>query len=374
MYTKILFCALSCIMLVSSCKSKTEEGASLTTNSFRVVRPVILDTTYNVDYISDIHSHRNVEIRARVKGYLEQIFVDEGNFVKKGQILFRTSSHEFKVELLKAKAKLKNAVAEAKAADLQLQNAKMLFEKNVVSRTELELAESKLAAFNAMIEEAQSEQESALIKLSFTEIRAPFDGIIDRIPNKVGSLIDEGMLLTTLSDNSSIYAYFNVSEKEYLDFSTKITSNANSKEVFLILANGVKYPFSGFVETIDGEFNKTTGSIAFRAKFPNPDRLLKHGASGKIRTVQEVKNAMVIPQKSTFEIQDRNYVYVVNSENKIQTKSFVPKIRIPHLYIIESGLSTNDFILYEGIQDVKEGMKVQSHEVDFKTILNELVN
>ena len=361
------------VLLFTSC-SYSNKNETKRRERFQVTYPLVLDTSYYNDYVSDIHSIKNVEIRARVKGYIETIHIDEGKTVKKGQLLFSISNQEYKEDVLKAKANLKNAIAEAKAAELNLQNVKILVEKKVVSKTEMEMAQSKLDALDANIEEAQSHEVSALLKLFSTEIRAPFDGVIDRIPNKVGSLIDEGTLLTTLSDNNEVYAYFNVSEKEYLDFAANATEPAKKNEVSLILANNEEHKHKGNVETIEGEIDNVTGSIAFRARFPNPEKILKHGSSGKIRLQKNLKNAMVIPQKSTFEIQDKIYVFVVDDNNKVQMRSFVPKHRIPHLFILESGLSANDKIIYEGIQDVKDGMLVNAEIIPLKNIITRLAS
>ncbi len=370
--TILLFCiALASSLFFTDC-SYTSKNETKLRQKFQVTYPIAIDTSYYNDYVSDIHSIRNVEIRARVKGYIETIHVDEGKMVKKGQTLFSISNQEYKEDVLKAKANLKNAIAEAKAAELDLQNIKILVEKKVVSKTEMEMAQSKLDALNANIEEAQSHEVSALLKLSFTEIKAPFDGVIDRIPNKVGSLIDEGTLLTTLSDNEEVYAYFNVSEKEYLDFASNVKEHSKKNDVSLILANNVEHSHKGNVETIEGEFDNATGSIAFRAKFANPEKILKHGSSGKIRLLKNLKNALVIPQKSTFEIQDKIYVFVVDDNNEIKMRSFIPKLRIPHLFIVESGLSSKDKIIYEGIQDVKEGMLISAEIVPLKTIITRL--
>ncbi|HVD96957.1 MAG TPA: efflux RND transporter periplasmic adaptor subunit [Cytophagaceae bacterium] len=362
-------------VLITGC-SFSNKNETKVRDKYQVTYPITVDTSYNIDYVSDIHSIKNIEIRARVKGYIEAIHVDEGKPVKKGQVIFSISKQEYQEEVLKANANLKNAIAEAKAAELELQNVKLLVAKNVVSKTEMEMAQARLDAFNAKIEEAKSHAVSAQLKLSFTEIRAPFDGVIDRIPNKVGSLVDEGTLLTTLSDNHEVYAYFNVSEKEYLEFQHDENKRASSShdEVSLILANNKEHAYKGNVETVEGEIDNETGSIAFRARFPNPDKILKHGSSGKIRLRHTLHNAIVIPQKSTLEIQDKVYVFVVDNQGKVKMKNFVPKMRIPHLYILESGLSTTDKIIYEGIQDVKDGMIVNAEVVPMKDIIVELAN
>ncbi|MFN4147111.1 MAG: efflux RND transporter periplasmic adaptor subunit [Runella sp.] len=352
-----------------SCK-KSDNQTAQTLESYQVTSPIRIDTSYNVDYVADINSIRNVEIRTRVKGYIEQIFVDEGKPVRKGQILFGISKNEFKEELYQAKALLKSAIAEAKAAELTLQNTKLLVEKNVVSKTELEMAQAKLDALNAKIDEARSHEASAEIRLARTDIRAPFDGVIDRIPNKIGSLVDEGTLLTTISDNSEMYAYFNVSEKEYLEYIKKEIPN---REVSLILANGEQHRHKGRIETLEGEFNEQTGSIAFRARFPNPEKILKNGSSGKIRIVNQIENAVIVPQKSTFEIQDKTYVYVVGSDGIVRAQSFTPKLRIPHLYVLQSGLSLKDRFVFEGAQNLREGMKINPQFVPLKKLLKQII-
>jgi RND family efflux transporter MFP subunit len=358
-------------LLLTACSNRTKE--SKTEEKFTVINPIVMDTVYINEYVADIHSVQNVELRARVKGYMEAIHVDEGKAVKAGQLLFNISSKEYKEALTKAKASLKSAIAEAKAAEVDVQSAKTLVEKNIISKTELEMAQARLDAANARIDEAKSDEANAGLNLSLTEIKAPFDGIINRIPNKAGSLIDEGTLLTSISNNSEVFAYFNVSEKEYLDFISK-PAQENKQEVELVLANNALHKQKGFVETVDGEFDKTSGNIAFRARFPNPDGILKHGSSGKVRLKTELKNAMIIPQKSTFEIQEKTYVYVVDQKREIMMKSFVPQFRMGHLYVVLSGLNPTDNIIYEGIQRVKEGEQVIAERISSKQMFTQTKN
>jgi membrane fusion protein (multidrug efflux system) len=365
------FCLmLLCINACSTSQSEQKEVAQ----KFPITSPIYIDTVNYIDYVAEINSLKNVEIRVRVKGYIEQIHVDEGQKVKQGQLLFSISNQEYREEVLKANAMLKSAIAEAKSAELTLENVKLLVSKNTVSKTEQDIAEAKLDALKAKIEEAKAHEATAKLALSYTEIKAPFDGIIDRIPYKVGSLIDEGTLLTKISDNSFVLAYFHISEREYLDFSKNVMQDYtdDDNDVKLILANDTEHPYDGSIETIEGEFDSKVGNIALRAKFPNPDRLLKHGASGKVRIRQNLKKVLVIPQKATFEIQDKIYVYVVDEQNRARMKNFVPKLRIPHLYVVESGLNPSDKIIYEGIQDVKEGMIVATEQIPQKTIIAEL--
>lgn len=355
---------------VACSQKQTEE--KITNKVFPVTQAISIDTVQYSNYVSSIQSLKNVEIRTRVKGYIESIHIDEGERVEQGQLLFSISSQEYKEDILKAKAMLKSTIADAKAAELQLENTKMLVSKNIVSKTEQEMAEAKLDALNAKIEEAKSYEASAVLRLSFTQVKAPFGGVIDRIPNKAGSLVDEGTLLTTLSDNRDVFAYFNISEKEYLDFSFNAKDQDEKNEVSLILANNKEHNYKGKIETVEGEFDENTGSIAIRAKFPNPEKILRHGASGKLRIRKALKNVLVIPQKSTFELQDKVYVYVMQQDSTVKMKSFIPKTRIPHLYVVESGLNANDVIVYEGIQDMKEGMKIKTEKIPLTNIIKRL--
>lgn len=364
---------LLCCLLPLAVGCQNEDSSQVQLQRFPVTAPVRIDTVYYSTYITEIQSLKNVEIRARVKGYMDEIHVDEGKKVKKGQLLFSISSQEYKEEVLKAKAMLKNAIAESKSAELNVENVRLLVSKNTVSKAELAIAEAKLEAMKAKIEEMEAHEASTELRLAYTQVRAPFDGVIDRIPFKVGSLIDEGSLLTTISDNTEMFAYFNISEREYLDFFQNMKNFVDEQDdVGLILANNTEYPHDGGIETIEGEFDSSIGSIAFRARFPNPDLILKHGASGKIRLKRKLKKVLIIPQKSTFEIQDKIFVFVVDAQKRIRMQPFKTYLRIPHLYVVSEGLSTQDRILYEGQQNVREGMQIEPEFMPLPQIVKTL--
>lgn len=357
----IIILFVLCAFWQSGCKgNKSDKNEKHTNNIYPVTSVVVRDTLLYSEYVTDIHAVRNIEIRARVGGFLNKIYVDEGQEVKKGQPLFSINDEEYRAELAKAKAFLNTAIAEAKAAQLEVDKVRLLVEKKVISRTELEVAEAKLIAANSKIEEARSAEANAAIRLSYTHIKAPFDGLIDRIPLKAGSLIDQGSLLTTLSDNHEVYGYFNVSENEYLNYvKTRIHPRDNKNmKVHLVLADGSRYEYPGKIETMEGEFQQNTGSIAFRARFPNPEKLLKHGASGKIVVTRFIKNALIVPQKCVFEIQDKNFVFVLDSMNHVRMQSFIPYTRLSRFYIVQSGLKEQDKVVYEGLQNIREGDRI----------------
>lgn len=349
------------VVLFTACESKkSTEDAQAPPKVLPVTHVMVRDTNLFREYVADIQAVQNVELRARVQGFLERIYVDEGQAVKKGQILFKINDEEYRAELAKATANLESAIAEAKASELEVDRLKVMVEKNVISETELSVAQAKLKAVNARIEQARWAKSNADLQLSYTSIRAPFNGIIDRIPFKAGSLIEHGTLLTTASDISEVFVYFNVSEGEYLEYvkSTIDKTGGRNKLVTLMLADGTLYPFEGSVETMGGEFQASTGSISFRARFPNPNAMLKHGATGKIRLSNPINDAIMIPQKAAFEIQDKNFVFVVDSANQVRMRHFVPKTRFSHYYIVESGLKSGEKIVFEGIQEIRDGMHI----------------
>ncbi len=359
---KQVFLHIIIAIVLAGCSAKGNVNDNTNVPELPVILVAAKDTLLQHDYVTSIEAIKNVEIRTRVQGFLNKIFVDEGQEVKKGQLLFQLDDQEFMIALSKAKANVSNAQAEAKTAEVELSRVKILLSKKIVAPTELDMVEARLKAANAKVEEAFSEQRNAETKLSYTAIRSPFDGIIDRIPLKTGSLVDEGSLLTTISDNKEVYAYFTISENEYLRYK-KEDQQANGNTVSLILADGTTYKEEGKIETVDGEFDETTGSIAFRAKFPNPSRLLRHGATGKVRLVAPAKEAILVPQKSVLEIQDKVYVFVVSNDNSIKMKSVTPQTRLSNAYIIKEGLSSGDRIIYEGVQNIKEGATIKPLQV-----------
>ncbi len=348
------------LVLFVSCKSKNSGNQLPVLKTYPVVTLKEFDTVLHKDYTASIQAIQNVEIRARISGYLDEVLVDEGKTVKKGQVLFQLSAAEYKAELAKAEASVLIAKAELKKEELEQKRVKILVDKKVVNNSEIELSDAKIKAAEAKVKEALSVLNNAQIKLSYTTIRSPYDGVIDRLPMKKGSLITEGTLLTTLSDARKVYTYFNVSEVEYLEYQKSIANNTQVAytEVELILADGSLYKSKGKLQTMEAEINTQTGSLAFRAVFDNQDLLLKHGSSGTVRLYKDVHNAILVPQKSVIEIQDKNYVFVVDKKNKITMQNFVPGIRIDNFYTVQSGLKTGSNIVYEGIQTAKDGEEI----------------
>jgi len=351
----LILMSLCVLISITSCESHKEEIKEET--KFLVTSPIRMDTSISKDYVCQVRSIQHIEMRALEKGYLQEIFVDEGQFVKKGQLMFQIMPTLYKAELQKAQA-------EANFVEIEYQNTAKLAESNVVAPNELALAKAKL-------EKAKAELALAQVHLGFTEIRAPFSGIMDRFHVRLGSLVDEGDLLTTLSDNSKMWVYFNVPEAEYLEYE----STAKTKEkthVNLLMANGQMFSYTGIVETIEAEFNNETGNIAFRATFPNPDGLLRHGETGNVRMMIPLTNTLLIPQKSTFEILDKRYVFVLDKDDIIRSRAITVAAELPHIYAVQSGLEVNDKILLDGLRLVRENEKISYDFKNPKEVLSHL--
>lgn len=295
------------------------------------------------EYVAQIKSIQHIECRSFEKGYLDKIYIKEGQYVVKNQPMFQLMP-----KLIEAK--VKKAKAEYDLSFIEYKNTKSLYDNKVVSANELALSKARLDKVDADLKLAKTH-------LEFTLIKAPFNGMIDRFRVRLGSLVDEGDLLTTLSDNSKMWVYFNVSESKYLDLMS-IKTNLHKIPVSLKQANGKIFPEQGIIDTIEADFNNQTGNIAFRATFSNPDGILRHGETGTILLPQKLSDVLVIPQKATFEILDKVFVYVIDSEGKLTSRQITIEKELPHLFVIRSGIKDNDIILLEGLGKVHSGKKI----------------
>ncbi|KAB2916119.1 MAG: efflux RND transporter periplasmic adaptor subunit [Bacteroidetes bacterium] len=337
----LMFMGLCALLCYTSCKTKDEVKEEET--KFIVTSVLKKDTLTTREYVCQIHAIQHIELRALERGYLQKIYVDEGQFVKEGQMMFQIMPALYQAEQQKAQA-------EANFAEIEYLNTKALADSNVVSKNELAMAKAKY-------DEAKAKLLLASVHLGFTEIRAPFSGIMDRFHVRQGSLLEEGDLLTILSDNSKMWVYFNVPEAEYLDYKSHLTKDSLFK-VNLLMANQQKFEFTGVVETIEADFNNETGNIAFRATFPNPKALLRHGQTGNILMTAPMRNALLIPQKATFEILEKRYVFVVDKDNVVRQREITVSAEMPDIYVVKSGLKENERILLEGIRKVKDKDKI----------------
>lgn len=309
-----------------------------------VSKPLKRDTIVTREYVCQIHSCSNIEVRALERGYLQSIAVKEGQRVKEGDLMFN-------ILPLIYQADLKRAEAEAQVAKVEYENTKRLTENKVVSDRELAMSKAKWDKTLAEVNLAQTH-------LGFTTIKAPFSGLVDRLHLRTGSLVDEGDLLTTLSDNSEMWVYFNVPEAEYLDYASEVQPDER-KIVSLVMANGKVFNKEGKVNVIEAEFNNQTGTIPFRADFPNPQGLLRHGETGNIQMKKLVKGALLIPQKATFEILDHHYVFIVGKDDVLTQQRIHISEELEDLFIVSEGLKEEDKIVVEGLRQARSGKKAE---------------
>ena len=337
----MLFLGLSALLFHSSCHSGHEEKEEEA--HYRATSALRKDTITLKDYVCQVHAVQHIELRALEKGYLQDMLVDEGQRVKEGQLLFRIKPVLYQAEVQRAQA-------EAEFAEIEYRNTKALADSNVVSPNELAMTKAKLAKANAELGMAQAH-------LGFTEIHAPFDGIVGRFHVRKGSLLDEGELLTELSDNSSMWVYFNVPEAEYLAYK-KNAQAGNGTRVKLKMANAELFDHPGEITAIQSDFDNTTGNIAFRATFPNPEGLLRHGQTGNILMESQLKDVLLIPQKATFEVLDHRYVFVIDKDSVVHSTRIAIGPELQHLFVVNDGLAQDDRFLLEGLRKVKDKDKV----------------
>ncbi|MEX0792583.1 MAG: efflux RND transporter periplasmic adaptor subunit [Pirellulaceae bacterium] len=298
-------------------------------------------------YVCQIHSCKHIEIRALEGGYLEEVRINEGQLVKKGELMFKILPTLYQ-------ARLDAEIAEANRIEIELQNAQNLLDRNIVSPQELQIKKAEFAKVRAQVALAEAE-------LDFTKIKAPFDGIVDRQLVQLGSLIEEGEVLTTFSDNSLMWVYFNVPESRYLEYKRQLDLDqaaGNGEEhlqIELRLANGEIFQQLGTIGAIEADFDNTTGNIAFRADFPNPTGLLRNGQTGTILIHRTLEDAIVIPQRATFEILAKRYAYVIDKDNVVHQRDITIRAEQEDIFVIEEGLQEGDKIILEGIRQVRDG-------------------
>lgn len=354
-YPIVIF--ISSFLFFVSCENDTNTDV-INLKTLPVYKVVKTDTIVSNKFVADIQARKNVEIHARIAGLMEEVYVNEGQTVKKGQMLFKLNDAELQIELLKAQATLKTAQADMRLASVEVKQMQTLFNKKVVADNELEIAKAKFEAAEAKVAYAQAETNAIVQQISFTTIKSPFDGVIDKIPLKEGSLIQNGFLLTTVSELDEVYAYFSIPENKYFQWISD-KKLEEKRRVELILPNGTKYEFQGDLETADGEIDKQTGSIQYKAKFINPSGIIKHGTSGKLVISEAQPGALIVPQKSVFSIQDKRYVFAVGKDKKVKMTAIVISGTLEDSYIVSSGIQEGDIIVKEGTQSLRDGEQIK---------------
>ncbi|WP_346858562.1 efflux RND transporter periplasmic adaptor subunit [uncultured Draconibacterium sp.] len=326
------------------------------------------DITISQDFPTLLQGEQTVEIRPRVAGYIEDILVDEGDFVKKGQILFKINADDIQAQVRSAEAQVKVAASQVSTAKINVNKTQPLVEKNIVSDFELESAKANLLAAEAQLAQANANLANAKANLKYTIISSPTNGIIGTFPYRVGSLVSSSITnpLTTVSNTTRMQAYFSMNEKDFLQMTKDLEGTTTREkleklpEIELVLSDNSVYPYKGKVEIASGIVDTQTGAINIRASFPNPEGNLRSGSSGRVRLPEVHHSALTVPQSVTFEIQGNRFVYVVNAENKVvNTPISTVTGNLKQVYVVTSGLKAGDKIVTEGIATLRDGMEIK---------------
>ncbi|MEZ4856951.1 MAG: efflux RND transporter periplasmic adaptor subunit [Gelidibacter sp.] len=357
--------SLALPLIVTSCRNnETSKNGAIAHGalSFPVVEIPTKTLTGYTSYPTSIEGRVNSEVRAKISGYITDVLVDEGQKVRKGQVLFKLETQSLNQDASAAKANVD-------AAQVEVDKLKPLVEKNIISNVQLETAKTKL-------QQAKSNYNSIVANIDYGSIKSPVDGYVGSIPLRKGSLVSPSSTepLTTVSDISNVYAYFSMNEKEYLDFIQNAEGNdiaakiKNLPKVTLILANGSTYGQEGKIETINSQVNVNTGSISFRAVFDNPSRLLTNGNSGKIRVPKTYENAIVVPQESTYEQQGSTYVYKIAADSTAVATRINITAEVGNMFVVSEGLKAGDKIVAKGVAKLRGDTKIKPIQISFDSI------
>lgn len=333
-------------------------------------------TTHN-QYPASLEGKVNVEIRPQVEGYLEKIYVDEGAYVKAGQPLFKINDRVYNEELNNAKSSLAGALANMQKAQVEIDRLTPLVDNNVISDVQLKTAKAAYDAAVAMADQAKAQVGNAQINIGYTYIKAPVNGYVGRFPYKTGSLVGKGESepLTLLSDVSEIYAYFSLSEQDFIAFKKQFAGNTIEEKVKqvpgveLLLADNSIYDQKGKLNTVEGQFDKSMGTITFRATFPNAGRILRTGNTGKVRIPQILNSTLIVPQESTFEVQDKVFVFIVNDSNKVTSKPIGVSGKTATYYFVNDGVKEGEKIVFSGTGSLQDGMTIVPKVISTDSLL-----
>lgn len=341
-----------------------EAPQTQTVAEYAVQKVQISDVVVESNYSATIRGRQDIDIYPQVSGTISKLAVTEGQSVKKGQTLFIIDQVPYKAALTTAEANVQAANAAVANAQLTYDSKKELFANNVVSEFDLRLAENQLQSAKAQLSQAKAQEINARNNLSYTVVKAPSNGVVGTIPYRVGALVSSNMPkpLTTVSDNSAMYVYFSMTENQMLNLTRRFGSmDAMLKavpELGLKLSDGSLYEHKGYIESVSGVIDSSTGAISLRAVFPNPDRLLYSGGSGNVIFSQMEKDAMIIPCSATYDIQNKVFVFQV-VDGKAQSKIVEVKPYDGMSYIVSSGLTADDVIVAEGVGMLRDGMPIK---------------
>ncbi|MEG1023576.1 efflux RND transporter periplasmic adaptor subunit [Flavobacterium plurextorum] len=372
-------------IIIASCGNKNDKsaqaGGAPQVKEYKTLTLQPESATLNSDYPASIQGQQNIDIRPRVEGYIDKIFVDEGAVVKAGQPLFKISAPEYEQQVRTAAASIKSAQADLSTAKLAVNKVKPLVEKGIISKYDLESAQYTYESALAALAQANAALVNAKINLGYTTVTSPVDGVVGSIPFRLGSLVSSNTAeaLTTVSSIGNVYAYFAMNEKALLNFTKDNTGISLSQkikslpDVSLLLSDGSTYDQKGKIETVNGLINTETGTVNIRARFSNPKGIIRSGSSTTVRIPSEVKDAMIVPQSATFELQDKIFAVVVGKDGKTKNVNItILENTAKNYYVVTSGLKTGDEIVLEGVASLKEGSEIKANNQKSEMIYADL--
>ncbi|NTW70344.1 MAG: efflux RND transporter periplasmic adaptor subunit [Chlorobiaceae bacterium] len=344
-----------------------KDGEKKGTPALPVMRVTPGDATVSSSYSSLLEGKVNVEIRPQVDGTLSRIYVDEGAWVKAGQPLFKIDDRLYREQYNSALASQHAAEASLVVAKLNEEKLVPLVKNSVVSDIQLKTARASRQAAQASVEQARAAARSALVNVDYSTVKAPVSGYIGRIPFRMGSLVtkNQSQSLTQLSDVSEIYAYFSMSEINFMQFRNRYTGSTIQEKlrqvapVSLVMADGTLFGSKGAVDTISGEFDQATGSVRIRAVFPNQEGLLRSGNTGKVVLESIYHNVLLVPQAATVELQDKVFVFLLGSGNRVKKQAITVTGKSGNNYIVGSGLKAGETIVTAGTEKLPDGTVIK---------------
>ncbi|TDX09831.1 efflux RND transporter periplasmic adaptor subunit [Flavobacterium sp. S87F.05.LMB.W.Kidney.N] len=366
---------LAASIVIASCgknDKSAQAGGAPQIKEYKTVTLQPESATLNSDFPASIQGQQNIEIRPRVEGYIDKIFVDEGAVVKAGQPLFKISAPEYEQQVRTATASIKSAQADLSAAKLAVNKVKPLVEKGIISKYDLESAQYTYESALAALAQANAALVNAKTNLGYTTVTSPVNGVVGSIPFRLGSLVSSNTTepLTTVSSIGNVYAYFAMNEKMLLNFTQNNNTGASLTQkiksmpaVSLLLSDGSVYDEKGHIETVNGLINTETGSVNIRARFPNPKGIIRSGSSTTVRIPTDVKDAIIVPQSATFELQDKIFAVVLGKDGKTKNANItILDNSAGNYYVVTSGLKPGDEIVLEGVASLKEGTEIKAQK------------
>ncbi|KRB59738.1 efflux RND transporter periplasmic adaptor subunit [Flavobacterium sp. Root186] len=374
---------LAASVIIASCgknDKSAQAGGAPQVKEYKTLTLQPESATLNSDYPASIQGQQNIEIRPRVEGYIDKIFVDEGAVVKAGQPLFKISAPEYEQQVRTASASIKSAQADLSSAKLAVNKVKPLVEKGIISKYDLESAQYTYESAVASLAQANAALVNAKTNLGYTTVTSPVDGVVGSIPFRLGSLVSSNTTepLTTVSSIGNVYAYFAMNEKVLLNFTKDSGASLNQKikslpAVSLLLSDGSAYDQKGKIETVNGLINTETGTVNIRARFPNPKGIIRSGSSTTVRIPNDVKDVIIVPQSATFELQDKIFAVVLGKDNKTKNVNItVLENTTNNYYVVTSGLKAGDEIVLEGVAALKEGSEIKAQNQKAETVYADL--